>query len=73
MTDQKEVTVEQYMVNQTVDNLTKANASQALQIANLRAQISYLNLQLNPQSDNVSPGLDETQLESDLEVPDVEH
>ena len=73
MTDQKEVTVEQYLVNQTVDNLTKANANQALQIANLQAQISYLNLRLNPQSENVSPALDEPELEPDLEVLDIEH
>ena len=76
MSEQQEMTVDQYMVNQTIDNLAKTNANQALQIANLQAQVGYLKLQLeqsqNAEEDNgVLPG--EHPIDPDSETPEIGH
>lgn len=73
MSDQQEITAEQYMINQTIDNLAKANATQALQIANLQAQLALIEAQSKQQakSEEVIPG--EDPIQSELEMPDIEH
>lgn len=73
MSQQQEVTAEQYMINQTIDNLAKANANQALQIANLQAQLALIEAQSKqePKQDEPIPG--EEPIQTDLEMPDIEH
>ncbi len=73
MSEQQEITPEQYMINQTIDNLAKANASQALQIANLQAQLALIEAQSKQQAreEELIPGEDPVQ--PDLEMPDIEH
>ena len=73
MSQQNEITAEQYMINQTIDNLAKANANQALQIANLQAQLALIEAQSKqePKQDEPIPG--EEPIQPDLEMPDIEH
>lgn len=73
MSQQNEITAEQYMINQTIDNLAKANANQALQIANLQAQLALIEAQSKqePKQDEPIPG--EEPIQTDLEMPDIEH
>ena len=73
MSEQQEITAEQYMINQTIDNLAKANANQALQIANLQAQLALIEAQSKqePKQDEPIPG--EEPIQPDLEMPDIEH
>ena len=73
MSQQNEITAEQYMINQTIDNLAKANANQALQIANLQAQLALIEAQSKqePKQDEPIPG--EEPIQTDLEMLDIEH
>ena len=73
MSQQNEITAEQYMINQTIDNLAKANASQALQIANLQAQLALIEAQSKQEPKQEEPIPGEEPIQTDLEMPDIEH
>jgi hypothetical protein len=73
MSNQQEITAEQYMINQTIDNLAKANATQALQIANLQAQLALIEAQSKQQAKEEEPIPGEDPIQSELEMPDIEH
>ena len=73
MSQQNEITAEQYMINQTIDNLAKANANQALQIANLQAQLALIEAQSKQESKQDEPIPGEEPIQPDLEMPDIEH
>lgn len=73
MSDQQEITAEQYMINQTIDNLAKANATQALQIANLQAQLALIEAQSKQRVKEEEPIPGEDPIQPDLEMPDIEH
>jgi len=73
MSQQNEITAEQYMINQTIDNLAKANANQALQIANLQAQLALIEAQSKQEPKQEEPIPGEEPIQTDLEMPDIEH
>lgn len=73
MSQQNEITAEQYMINQTIDNLAKANANQALQIANLQAQLALIEAQSKQEPKQEEPIPGEEPIQADLEMPDIEH
>lgn len=41
MSDQQQISQEQFVVNQTINNLAQENANQAVQIANLQARLQF--------------------------------
>ena len=69
MQEQQQMTPEQFVVNETLENLGRANANQAITIANLQARIRLLEQQLQQatQKDDKLPG------EEPLEVEGTEH
>jgi len=76
--EQTQITAEQFMVNKTIDNLANANANQALEIANLKAQIQLMQQQQQQQASPQEPPSEKTgqELEGDLIPKDkkkVEH
>lgn len=73
MSQQNEITAEQYMINQTIDNLAKANANQALQIANLQAQLALIEAQSKQEPKQEEPIPGEEPIQTDLDMPDIEH
>ena len=73
MSEQQQITAEQYMINQTIDNLAKANANQALQIANLQAQLALLEAQSQQKANKDEPIPGEEPIQPEQEMPDIEH
>lgn len=50
MSEQQQITADQYVTMAKIDSLAKQNASQAVRIADLEAQISLYQQQLQQQS-----------------------
>jgi hypothetical protein len=69
MQEQQQMTADQFVINETLENLGRANASQAITIANLQARNRLLEQQLQQamQKDDKLPG------EEPLEVEGTEH
>lgn len=57
MSDQQQISQEQFVVNQTINNLAQENANQAVQIANLQARLQfYEKLAEQNAADKAPPG-----------------
>jgi len=57
MSDQQQISQEQFIVNQTIQNLAQENANQAIQIANLQARLQfYEKLAEQNAADKAPPG-----------------
>jgi hypothetical protein len=69
MQEQQQMTADQFVINETLENLGRANANQAITIANLQARNRLLEQQLQQamQKDDKLPG------EEPLEVEGTEH
>ena len=80
MSEQQEITPEQFVINQTIQNLAQENANQAVQIANLTARLQVAE-KIAQQQEGDTPPLGkpedalpgEEPLQPDLEMPDIEH
>jgi|DEB0MinimDraft_10_1074344.scaffolds.fasta_scaffold00017_27 hypothetical protein len=69
MQEQQQMTADQFVINETLENLGRANANQAITIANLQARNRLLEQQLQQamQKDDKLPG------EEPLEPEGTEH
>jgi len=80
MSQQQEITPEQFVINQTIQNLAQENANQAVQIANLTARLQVAEKMAEQSQGDAQPPSPpqealpgEEPLQPDLEMPDIEH
>ena len=55
MSDQQQISQEQFVVNQTINNLAQENANQAVQIANLQARLQFYEKLAEQSAANTAP------------------